>query len=367
MDKPILVTKSSLPPIEEYIELIQDIWESAWLTNMGRYHIELEAKLKKYLGVEELILLTNGHLAIELCLQALELTGEVITTPFSFASTTHAIVRAGLTPVFCDINEDDYTIDVDKIEALITERTSAILPVHVYGNICNVEKIDELAKKYNLKVIYDAAHTFGERYKGVGVGSLGDASIFSFHATKVYNTIEGGALSCADKALRKRMEYLKNFGITDKERVDFVGSNAKMSEFQAAMGLCNLKYIDEYILKRRHIVEEYNKGLKDVKGIKLNTYRADISYNYAYMPIYISEEYTLGRDELYDLLASYNIFARKYFYPCINAYACYKDRFDENATPIAKKISQGILTLPIYPDLDLSVVDKICNIIRKGK
>ena len=249
----IYVTRSSMPDIEEYVEEIRSIWDNHWLTNMGDKHIRFQKELKEYLQVENIELLTNGHMALELTLQALDLQGEVITTPFTFASTTHAIIRNGLTPIFCDIDPVTYTIDVEKIEELITERTSAIMPVHVYGNICNVEEIENLAKKYGLKIIYDAAHAFGETYKGQGIGGFGDASCFSFHATKVFNSIEGGAVTYHDKKLGADLYDLKNFGIHGPEEVSAVGANAKMNEFCAAMGLCNLRHIEEEIIKRQRV------------------------------------------------------------------------------------------------------------------
>ena len=235
-EKPILVTRSSMPSFEEFTEMIRPIWDSAWLTNMGEYHQELERQLKEYMKTDNLVLFVNGHMALEMVIQAMELTGEVITTPFTFASTTHAIVRNGLTPVFCDINPEDYTMNPDRIEELITEKTSAIIPVHVYGNVCDVDRIEAIAKKHHLKVIYDAAHTFGESYRGESVANFGDASIFSFHATKVYNTIEGGAVSFREEWMEHRLNCLKNFGIVDQDHVVWVGGNAKMNEFQAAMG-----------------------------------------------------------------------------------------------------------------------------------
>ena len=250
MSEKILVTRSVLPPIEEYMEEIQGLWDTHWITNMGEKHEKLRQQLKEYLGVENIDLLTNGHMALELSMQAMNLRGEVITTPFTFASTTHAIVRNGLEPVFCDINPEDFTIDVSKIEDLITDRTSAIVPVHVYGNICNVEEISRIARKYDLKVIYDAAHTFGTKYKGQGIGTFGDASCFGFHATKVFNTVEGGAVCYKDKDFGLDLYRLKNFGIRGPEKVDAVGANAKMNEFCAAMGICNLKHVDEMIEKR---------------------------------------------------------------------------------------------------------------------
>ena len=245
--KSIQVTQSSMPPLEEYIEEIRDIWESYWLTNMGVKHNQLEESLVRYMNADNVTLFTNGHLALESAIAALELSGEVITTPFTFASTTHAIIRNKLEPVFCDINPIDYTIDVQKIESLITDKTAAILPVHVYGNICDVKKINEIAMKYNLKVIYDAAHAFGVTVDGVGVGNFGDMSIFSFHATKVFNTIEGGAITYKDSNLKRVLNNIKNFGITGPDTVEYFGGNAKMSEFQAAMGLCNLRYIESEI------------------------------------------------------------------------------------------------------------------------
>lgn len=362
---PILVTRSSLPPLEDYVEKLKAIWDSAWLTNMGQFHEELKERLKDYLQAEGLELFVNGHMALEMVLQALELEGEVITTPFSFASTTHAIVRNGLTPVFCDIREDDFTMDADKIEALITDKTCAIVPTHVYGNICDVEKIQEIADRHGLKVIYDAAHTFGETYDGVGVGNFGDASMFSFHATKVFHSIEGGAVTYREPWLSDRLYQLKNFGITGKESVEFVGGNGKMNEFQAAMGLCNLAYIDGEIKKRKQAAERYRQRLSGVEGIRFSSQNPRVKSNYAYMPV-IFDGFKKDRDEVYEMLAERGIFARKYFYPCINAFDCYKDQFDENDTPVAKRISHQVLTLPLYADLPLEVVDEICDLILEA-
>ena len=357
MDK-ILVTQSSMPEFDEYINEIKDIWDTHWLTNMGSKHKRLQSELREYLGVENIDLLTNGHMALELSMQALDLTGEVITTPFTFASTTHAIVRNNLTPVFCDINPDDYTIDVDKIESLITEKTSAIVPVHVYGNICNVEAIQRIADKYNLKVIYDAAHTFGVTYKGKGIGSFGDVSCFSFHATKVFNTIEGGAVCFKNKAFGEEIYNLKNFGIRGPENVSGVGANAKMNEFCAAMGLCNLKHIDEEIAKRKKAVERYREHLGSVKGIKISPKQDGVISNYAYFPVVFDENvFGKSRDEISDKLAAEGIFSRKYFYPLTNTFDCYKDRFNADNTPVAVEISDRVLTLPLYADLPLEFFD----------
>ncbi len=366
--KQILVTKSSMPSLDEYVEEIKDIWESRWLTNMGVKHNTLKDRLNDYLDVEKIDLLTNGHLAIELSLQALKLKGEVITTPFTFASTTHAIVRNGLTPVFCDIDPIDFTIDTTKLESLITDRTCGILPVHVYGNVCNVEEIERIAKKHGLKVIYDAAHTFGVKYKGKGIGSYGDVSCFSFHATKVFNSIEGGAVTFKDENFGKEIYKLKNFGIKDPETVDGVGANAKMNEFCAAMGLCNLKHIDSEIQKRKMVVERYNKHLENVKGIQINPKQEGVESNYAYYPIIVHEnEFGVTRNDVFVELAKHNIGARKYFYPLTNDFDCYKDKFNVHETPIALKISKRVLTLPLYADLNLDDVDRICEIILSMK
>lgn len=366
MKKPILVTRSSLPPMEEYIDEIRDIWDSHWLTNMGEKHQALQEGLKKYLGVERIDLFTNGHMALELSLQALNLQGEVITTPFTFASTTHAIVRNGLTPVFCDIRPDDFTMDADKIESLITDRTCAIMPVHVYGNVCDVEKIQKIADKYGLKVIYDAAHTFGVKYKGQGTGTFGDVSCFSFHATKVFHTIEGGAACFKDEELGRTLYRLKNFGIKNEEVVDGVGANAKMNEFQAAMGLCNLRHIDAEIQKRKAVVERYRERLNGVEGIQLNPVQEHVMSNYAYFPVIFHEkQFGFTRNEVHDRLAQENIFSRKYFYPLTNTYDCFHGAYDVSETPVALEISRRVLTLPLYADLPLEEVDHICDIILR--
>lgn len=362
MQKPIQVTHSSMPPYEEYMEEIKDLWESHWLTNMGQKHKQLEKDLMGYLNTPNISLFTNGHLALECVISALELTGEVITTPFTFASTTHAIVRNGLTPIFCDINPDDYTIDVDKLEDLITDKTSAIIPVHVYGNICDANGIERIANKYKLKVIYDAAHTFGITVDGISVANFGDASMFSFHATKVFNTIEGGAITYKDENLSKRLSNIKNFGIINQESVEYVGGNAKMNEFQAAMGICNLRHIDKEIERRKAVVERYIETLDNIQEIKLCKPQAGVKSNYAYFPV-IFDGYKLSRDEVFEKLKKENIFARKYFYPLTSEFECYKGRFDIQETPVAKYISERVLCLPLYADLSLEDIDRICNII----
>lgn len=303
-------------------------------------------------------------MALELSLQAMNLQGEVITTPFTFASTTHAIVRNGLTPVFCDINPDDYTIDVTKIESLITDKTCAIMPVHVYGNICNIDEIQKIADKYGLKVIYDAAHTFGVRYKGKGIGGFGDVSCFSFHATKVFNTIEGGAACFKDPEFGLDLYRLKNFGIRGPEVVDAVGANAKMNEFSAAMGICNLRHIEEEISKRKKVVDRYKEHLENIDGIKLSPVQDDVVPNYAYFPVVFDEKvFGSTRNEVFEKLAENDICARKYFYPLTNTFECFNGKFDVSKTPVALHISNRVLTLPLYADLPLGDVDRICNII----
>lgn len=364
----ILVTRSSMPDFDEYMDEIKSMWDSHWLTNMGPKHKELQSGLKNYLEVENIELFTNGHMALELTLQAMNLQGEVITTPFTFASTTHAIVRNGLQPVFCDIDPVTYTMDVDKIECLITDKTCAIMPVHVYGNICNVEEIERLAKKYELKVIYDAAHTFGETYKGKGIGTYGDASCFSFHATKVFHTIEGGAVTFKDKHLGEILYDLKNFGIHGPEDVDAVGANAKMNEFCAAMGICNLRHIEEEIEKRRKVVERYRMHLENVDGIQLNVIQEDVKSNYAYFPVVIEEkQFGASRNEVFEKLAVNGIGARKYFYPLTNTFAAFHGKYDVMETPVALHISKRVLTLPLYADLALEDVDRICGMIVSCK
>lgn len=367
-DSKILVTRSSMPSMEEYIEEIRSIWDSHWLTNMGEKHKALQAELQKYMGVPAVELLTNGHMALELSLQAMNLQGEVITTPFTFASTTHAIVRNGLEPVFCDIDPETYTMDVTQIERLITDRTCAILPVHVYGNVCNIEEIERIAHKYGLKVLYDAAHTFGETYKGQGIGNFGDASCFSFHATKVFNTIEGGAVCYRDPDMGRRLYELKNFGIHGPEEVDAVGANAKMNEFCAAMGLCNLRHVDEEIVKRRAVVERYREHLEGVDGLRLNVQQPEVRSNYAYFPVVFDENlFGASRNEVMDALAQNGIGARKYFYPLTNTFECFHGKYDVDATPVALHVAKRVLTLPLYADLSMEDVDRICKIVLEQK
>ncbi len=361
----ILVTQSSMPTLEEYNEEIKSIFETKWLTNMGEKHQKLQTELEKYLNVKHMTLFTNGHMALYTAIKTLHLEGEVITTPFTFASTTHAIVQNGLKPVFCDIEPDTYTIDASKIENLITDKTCAIVPVHVYGNVCNVEEIERIAKKHNLKVIYDAAHAFGVEYKKTGIGNFGDMSMFSFHATKVFNTIEGGGVAYNNDKFADELNLQKNFGITGPESTVAVGMNAKMNEFQAAMGLCNLRHINQEIEKRKKVVNEYRKRLENIDGIKLSKIQKDVKSNYAYFPVIFEEKFGKTRDQVMEELAKNEIFSRKYFYPLVNDFECYKNKYDSNNTPIAKYLSDRVLTLPLFADLSLEKVNEICDIILK--
>ena len=360
----ILVTRSAMPPMEEYIAEIRDLWQSRWLTNMGTKHTALQAALRDFFGAQNIELFTNGHLALELSLQALDLSGEVITTPFTFASTTHAIVRNGLEPVFCDIDPQDYTMDVTKLERLVTDRTSAIMPVHVYGNVCRVEEIERIARRYGLKVIYDAAHSFGVRYRGKSTALFGDVSCFSFHATKVFHTIEGGAACFHDRELGEKLSRLKNFGIRNAECVDGVGANAKMNEFCAAMGLCNLRHVNDDIARRKAVAERYRERLEGVCGVQLNPVQENVTPNYAYFPVVFHEqEFGSTRNEVFDALQRADIYSRKYFYPLTNTFACFHGKYDVEQTPVARHIANRVLTLPIYPELEEAEVDRICDVI----
>ncbi len=364
---PIYVTRSYLPKKEEFSSMLDSIWDSHWLTNNGNLHNTLEKRLSKYLDSNDLSLIVNGHLALETAITVLQLQGEIITTPFTFISTTNAIVRAGCTPVFCDIKESDLTIDEDKIEALITDKTTAIMPVHVYGHPCNVKKIEEIAKRHNLKIIYDAAHAFGVKVDGKSIATYGDISMFSFHATKLYNTIEGGALAYQNADYRKTISNVKNFGIVDEEHAEYVGGNAKMNEFQAAMGLVNLEHIDEIILEREQIAKRYRERLSKINGIKYFSVddNENVRYNFAYFPIIVDEElFGISRDQLATKLKEYNVFSRKYFYPLTCDFACHST-LDQSNLEVAKKVSDQILTIPIYNGLTLEQVDYICDCIAE--
>ena len=358
-----------MPPYEEYCAEIATLWESRWLTNRGEKHREFEAALQGFLDTPNLALFANGHLALEGIVEALELGNdgrkEVITTPFTFVSTTNALVRKGLKPIFCDIRSSDYTIDPEKIEALITESTCAIVPVHVYGNLCDHKQIERIAKKHDLKVIYDAAHAFGVKENGISAAHFGDASMFSFHATKVFNTIEGGAASFKDPQLALELVSHANFGMKDPESCDFVGGNAKMNEFAAAMGLCNLRHVASEIMKRKQVAERYYELLANTPGLSLCIPPANVEHNYAYLPVVVNPEvFGASRDVVFDKLADQGIGARKYFYPLVTDFACYREMYSSDTTPIAKRVASQVITLPLYADLSLEDVDRICAIVQ---
>ncbi|MEA5136749.1 MAG: DegT/DnrJ/EryC1/StrS family aminotransferase [Candidatus Fimivivens sp.] len=365
MNEKIFVTQPFFPDRKLFDSYVDRIWEGKWLTNNGPLAMEFENKLIDYLQTKNVTLTVNGHLALEIAVRALDLTGEVITTPFTFASTTHSITSAGLTPVFCDIDPETLTIDVTKIETLITDKTSAIAPVHVYGHPCNVREIERIAKKYNLKVIYDAAHAFGVKLEETkGICEFGDISMLSFHATKLFNTIEGGALAYNGNYKRK-LDLFKNFGIENEDTVSCIGLNAKMNEFQAAMGLSNIGYIDDIICRRKVLTGHYRTRLDEIPGIRyfVPEKTEGVKYNYSYMPVCINPvEYGMDRNALYLKLKEQDIFARKYFYPITSEFDCYKHLPSD--VPEAKKASESVLCLPIYYDLTIEQIDRICDIIK---
>lgn len=358
----IPLLRPSLPDLEEYVREISSIWDTRLLTNMAPKHQQLEQALTEYLGARHLQLFVNGHQALECILQALDLKGEVITTPFTFASTTHAIVRCGLTPVFCDIRRDDFTLDPSKLEALITEKTSAILPVHVYGMACHTEEIQQIAAKYGLKVIYDAAHAFGVTVNGRGIASQGDASMFSFHATKIYHTIEGGAVAFGEGALSPRLTALKDFGITGPETVDYIAGNSKLDEFRAAMGLCNLRHIQESIQRRREASEHYDARFSGVKEIQVLPDQPGVARNYAYYPIVLRNA-GISRDALHAELARRGIHTRKYFYPLCCDFSCYREVYGNAQVPVARDISDHVLCLPLFEEISREEIDNVCDAI----
>ncbi len=362
---PIFVTQPDLPDLEEFIISLKKIWNSKWLTNNGEFHQEFEKELAEYLGVKYVSLFANGTLALVSALQVLRISGEVITTPYSFVATTHALWWNGITPVFVDIEPETCNIDYKKIEAAITPKTTAILPVHVYGNPCEVSEIEKIADIYGLKVIYDAAHAFGVKIDNNSISNYGDLSILSFHATKSFNTIEGGAIISHDEKTKKRIDYLKNFGFADEVTVVAPGINAKMNELQAAYGLLQLKAFDEHIEKRKKILQQYKKLLKGIKGIRLLKDNENVKHNYAYFPIFVNDYYPLTRDELYYKLQENYIFGRRYFYPLISDFPPYRGlpsaRYSNLS--VAKNISNQVICLPIFPALDLTSVDRIVQVI----
>lgn len=365
--KNIYVTQPYLPPLEEFIPYLEKIWENKRLTNNGPFHQQLEQALCEYLDVEHISLFTNGTIALVTALQALQITGEVITTPYSFVATAHSLIWNDITPVFVDIDPETMNLDPEKIEAAITPRTTAILPVHCYGNPCDVERIRQIADTYDLRVIYDAAHAFGIKYKGKSLLKHGDLSVLSFHATKVFNTFEGGAIVCPDSKTKQRIDYLKNFGFADEVTVVAPGINGKMSEINAAFGLLQLKYVDEAINKRRNIHEWYMKKLSGLRGIKLPVLSHDTTHNYSYFPILVGPEYPLTRDDLYEKLRDKGIYARRYFYPLISdmsMYRAFSSSIRENLQE-ATSIAEQVLCLPIYPDLSENNVGEVISLLRQ--
>lgn len=366
----IYVTKPFLPPLEEFLPYLEDIWREKWLTNNGKYHQLLEERLRDYLGVKYLSLFSNGTLALLTALQTLRITGEVITTPYSFVATTHALWWNNIMPVFVDIEPETFNINPEKIEAAITPKTSAILPVHVYGNPCNIERLKEIADVYGLKIIYDSCHAFGVKIRGTSILNFGDLSVLSFHATKVYTTFEGGAIICHDETTKKRIDYLKNFGFANETTVVGPGINAKMNEFQAALGVLQLKYVDQSIEKRKKLADLYRKALKDIPGVKYLNDLPETRHNYQYFPILIDKkEYGIERDRLYEILKENNIYSRRYFYPLISHFPIYRNLESAKPSnlPVAEEITKKVLCLPIYPDLSEEQLSLIVDIIARNK
>jgi dTDP-4-amino-4,6-dideoxygalactose transaminase len=366
--KPIYVTQPALPPLEEFIPYLEKIWESKILTNNGPFHQQFERELADYIGVKYLSLFANGTLALITALQALRITGEVITTPFSFVATTHALWWNNIKPVFVDIEPDFFTLDPEKIEAAITPQTTAILAVHVYGNPCRVDAIQKIADKYGLKVIYDAAHAFGVKIDNIPVVEFGDLSVLSFHATKVFNTFEGGAIVCHDSATKSHIDNLKNFGFVNEIQVVTSGFNAKMNEVQAAMGILQLKYFDSLIRKRGLIAEQYRYLLKNINGLSYMEDIHGVRHCNSYFPVFIKEkQFSKTRDEVYEELKRQNIFGRRYFYPLISQFPIYKglDSANPEKMPVAERVTKEVICLPIYPDLDRDTIKFICKILIK--
>lgn len=367
MTTPIYVTQPYLPPLEEFIPYLEQIWENKWLTNNGPFHQQLEQALCEYLGVEHLSLFANGTLALVSALQTLRITGEVITTPYSFVATAHSLLWNGLTPVFVDIDPITCNLDPDKVEQAITPRTTAIMPVHCYGNPCNVERIQQIADTYGLKVIYDAAHAFGVTYKGESLLKHGDLSVLSFHATKVYNTFEGGAIVCPDAKTKQRIDYLKNFGFADEVTVMAPGINGKMSEVNAAFGLLQLKHIDAAIDRRRDVDNYYRHQLSEIRGITFLPIPNETIPAYSYFPILVEDDYNMSRNELYAALKLHHVHARRYFYPLISDMPMYRGLPSANQTnlQVAEGIASKVLCLPVYPELQQHDQQKVIDIINK--
>jgi dTDP-4-amino-4,6-dideoxygalactose transaminase len=364
-DEPIHVTRPFLPAFDEFTERLKEIWASRWLTNNGPIVRRFTAALSRRLGTENLALFSNGTLALQIGLQALNVAGEVITTPFTFVATTHALYWNRTRPVFVDIEPDYYTIDPDQVEAAITPWTTAILAVHVYGHPCRLNALADIARRHHLKLIYDAAHAFGVEVAGRPVSEFGDLSMFSFHATKLLHSLEGGLLVFGEPMVKNTVNYLKNFGFQSEVEVVMPGTNAKMNEIQALMGEMVLAHLPEIITARAAITRRYRENLRDVPGIRLvPPFPEDVTYNFSYVPVEIdAKEYGVGRDELYERLKRYNVFARRYFYPLVCDFSCYRSNPVNNPLIVARRVAERILCLPIYPDLALDDVDRICEMV----
>lgn len=368
-EKPIYVTRPLLADLSEVNVALQEIWESQWLTNGGAKHQLLEEELKRTLKVPSLSLFNNGTIALIVAIQSMRLSGEVITTPFTFPATTHVLPWNNITPVFCDVDEETLTLDPQKMESLMTAKTTGILGVHVYGMPCDVFGIQEIADRYGLRVIYDAAHAFGTEINGRGIGTFGNVSMFSFHSTKLFHTLEGGALTFNDPHLKTRIDLLKNFGIKNEEEVIMPGINGKMNEVQAAVGLINLRYLDEERRKRQVIVETYRKNLSEIEGIKFFSIPENVRNSYQYLMIRVTEEFGVDRDYIHAELKKYNVITRKYFYPLCSNYSCYRQLPSANPAnlPVAHKIVKQVLCLPLYGSLKLDEVEIICDLIKSFK
>lgn len=368
LEKPIYVTQPALPPLEEFSELLRQIWENKILTNNGPFHQQFEKELAEYLGVKYISVFSNGTLALITALQALRITGEVITTPFSFVATTHSLWWNNIKPIFADIEPHTFNLDPEKVEAAITPQTTAIMPVHVYGNPCNLAAFQKIADTYGLKLIYDAAHAFGVKINGDSILNFGDLSILSFHATKVFNTIEGGAIICRDEKTKKRIDFLKNFGFADEVTVIEPGINAKMNDVQAAYGLLQLKYVDENIAKRKAITELYREKLANIPGVNFMNDMEGVDHTYSYFPIFIDAKvFGKTRNELYDELKKHNIFGRRYFYPLISQFPSYRGLPSAKPSnlPVAENIAGQVICLPIYPNLKQGEILSICEVIKQ--
>ncbi|MFC0876139.1 DegT/DnrJ/EryC1/StrS family aminotransferase [Saccharicrinis sp. FJH2] len=364
----ILVTQPFLPPLEEVEPYLKQIWENKWLTNNGPFHKELEQKLADYMGVKHVALFSNGTLALLLALKALDIKGEVITTPYTFVATAHALLWNNLTPVFADVDPVYGNLDPVAVERAITDRTEAILPVHVYGNPCDVSGLQKLADKHNLKIIYDAAHAFGVKVNEKSIMQYGDLSVMSFHATKLFNTFEGGAIACHTDEMKNKIDHLKNFGFDGETTIIGTGINAKMNEFSAVMGLLQLNHFDDILCKRQTVAERYRKNLEGINGLRFMHEMSGVGHNNAYFPVFVGNNYPLDRDTLYQTLKDQNIYGRRYFYPLISWLDSYRDLPSSNASnlPVAEKMAKQVICFPIYPDLNLDIVDLICDILNES-